>query len=198
MEVAIVKYNAGNVFSVKCALKRIGIDAVVTDDIELLQHADKVIFPGVGEASTAMTYLHSHGLDSVIAGLRQPVLGICIGLQLLCRSSEEGSTHGIGIFGLDVKRFDSHNAAGLKIPHMGWNTISVVRDTPLLDKALDGAWVYYVHSYYAPIGADTIATTGYINNFSAALQKDNFFATQFHPEKSGAAGEQVLRNFIEL
>lgn len=198
MEVAVVKYNAGNVFSVKCALKRIGVEAVVTDDVEQLKRADKVVFPGVGEASTAMDYLRSHGLDRVIADLKQPVLGICIGLQLLCRSSEEGNTHGIGVFDLDVKRFASDRALGLKIPHMGWNTISVVKNNPLLDEKMNGAWVYYVHSYYAPVGTDTIATTEYGNDFSAALQKNNFFATQFHPEKSGTVGEQVLKNFVEL
>ena len=198
MEVAVVKYNAGNVFSVKCALKRIGVEAVITDDVEQLRRADKVIFPGVGEASTAMDYLRNHSLDRVIADLKQPVLGICIGLQLLCHSSEEGNTHGIGVFDLDVKRFGPDKALGLKIPHMGWNTISVVKDNPLLTENMDGAWVYYVHSYYAPVGTDTIATTEYGNGFSAALHKNNFFATQFHPEKSGAVGEQVLKNFVEL
>ncbi len=193
-----MKYNAGNVFSVKCALKRIGVEAAVTDDVEQLRSADKVIFPGVGEASTAMDYLRNHGLDCVIADLKQPVLGICIGLQLLCHSSEEGNTHGIGVFDLDVKRFAPDNALGLKIPHMGWNTISVVKDNPLLTEDMDGAWVYYVHSYYAPVGTDTIATTEYGNGFSAALHKNNFFATQFHPEKSGVVGEQVLKNFVEL
>ena len=193
-----MKYNAGNVFSVKCALKRIGVEAVITDDVEQLRRADKVIFPGVGEASTAMDYLRNHSLDRVIADLKQPVLGICIGLQLLCHSSEEGNTHGIGVFDLDVKRFAPDNALGLKIPHMGWNTISVVKDNPLLTEDMDGAWVYYVHSYYAPVGTDTIATTEYGNGFSAALHKNNFFATQFHPEKSGVVGEQVLKNFVEL
>lgn len=199
MEIAIVKYNAGNVFSVKCALKRIGVDAVVTDDVDSLRRADKVIFPGVGEAGTAMSYLRERGLDRVIADLRQPVLGICIGLQLLCRSSEEGDTQGIGVFAPDVKRFDAKLAGGLKIPHMGWNTIEVTRENKLLDSGLNGEWVYYVHSYYAPVcEAETIAVTDYVNRFSAALQKDNFYATQFHPEKSGKVGERVLRNFIEI
>lgn len=199
MNVVIIKYNAGNVFSVDCALRRIGVEAVVTDDFELISRADRVIFPGVGEASTAMAYLRERGLDVVIKGLKQPVLGICVGLQLMCRSSEEGGAVCLGIFDTDVKRFDNSGIAGsLKIPHMGWNNIRAVKGgNGLLDNA-DGEYVYFVHSYYAPVCADTIAVTDYITEFSAAMQKDNFYATQFHPEKSGSVGESVLKRFIEL
>lgn len=197
MGVVIIKYNAGNVFSVKCALQRIGVDAVVTDDLNIIRAADKVIFPGVGEASTAMSYLREKGLDGVIRDLKQPVLGICIGLQLLCRSSQEGNTRGIGVFDVDIKRFDNTARPDLKIPHMGWNTIAV-SDNALIEQGLDGAYVYYVHSYYAPVSPYTIATTDYITPFSAALHKDNFYATQFHPEKSGLVGESVLKKFIAL
>jgi imidazole glycerol-phosphate synthase subunit HisH len=197
MGVVIIKYNAGNVFSVKCALQRIGVDAVVTDDLNIIRAADKVIFPGVGEASTAMSYLREKGLDGVIRDLKQPVLGICIGLQLLCRSSQEGNTRGIGVFDVDIKRFDNTARPDLKIPHMGWNTIAV-SDNALIEQWLDGAYVYYVHSYYAPVSPYTIATTDYITPFSAALHKDNFYATQFHPEKSGLVGESVLKKFIAL
>lgn len=197
MGVVIIKYNAGNVFSVKCALQRIGVDAVVTDDLNIIRAADKVIFPGVGEASTAMSYLCEKGLDGVIRDLKQPVLGICIGLQLLCRSSQEGNTRGIGVFDVDIKRFDNTARPDLKIPHMGWNTIAV-SDNALIEQGLDGAYVYYVHSYYAPVSPYTIATTDYITPFSAALHKDNFYATQFHPEKSGLVGESVLKKFIAL
>lgn len=197
MGVVIIKYNAGNVFSVKCALQRIGVEAVVTDDLNIIRAADKVIFPGVGEASTAMSYLREKGLDGVIRDLKQPVLGICIGLQLLCRSSQEGNTRGIGVFDVDIKRFDNTARPDLKIPHMGWNTIAV-SDNALIEQGLDGAYVYYVHSYYAPVSPYTIATTDYITPFSAALHKDNFYATQFHPEKSGLVGESVLKKFIAL
>lgn len=197
MKVAVIKYNAGNVFSVLCALRRIGVEAVVTDDKATLRAADRVIFPGVGEASTAMDYLREHQLDSLIKSLTQPVLGICIGMQLLCRSSEEGNTECLGIFDTEVKRFDNSASPGLKIPHMGWNTISC---TPglLIDSECARQHLYFVHSYYAPVGADTIATCDYITPFSAALHKDNFFATQFHPEKSGPVGERILKNFITL
>ncbi|MDD2961986.1 MAG: imidazole glycerol phosphate synthase subunit HisH [Muribaculaceae bacterium] len=193
---AIVKYNAGNIFSVQCALKRIGVEGVLTDDVEILSRADKVIFPGVGEASSAMNYLRNKGLDKVICNLTQPVLGICVGLQLMCKHSEEGNVDCLGIFDTDVSRFESINK-DMKIPHMGWNTIHT-EDTRIFTPQLNEAFVYYVHSYYAGICKDTIATTDYINPFSAALKKDNFYATQFHPEKSGEVGEIILKRFIEL
>lgn len=196
MKVAVIKYNAGNIFSVECALRRIGVEPIVTDDPVLINSADKVIFPGVGEASSAMVYLRERGLDKVIAGLKQPLLGICIGLQLLCRHSEEGNTDCIGIFNTDVKKFDAEDS-GMKIPHMGWNTVeSTVESNPLIPD--DGRYVYYVHGYYAPVCRETIAITDYINPFSAMMRKDNFFATQFHPEKSGDVGESILKNFMSL
>ena len=185
-------------FSVKCALQRIGVEAVLTDDAAVLRRAERVIFPGVGQAATAMDYLRAKGLDTVIKSLTQPVLGICIGLQLLCRSSQEGDTQGLGIFDLDVKRFDNSACPELKIPHMGWNTIELAGASALIPAELEGRHVYYVHSYYAPVGRDTIATTRYIVPFSAALHRGNFYATQFHPEKSGDVGELVLKKFIDL
>ncbi|MDO4971234.1 MAG: imidazole glycerol phosphate synthase subunit HisH [Bacteroidales bacterium] len=198
MSIAIVKYNAGNVFSVQCALQRIGVDAVITDDFEALRRAEKVIFPGVGEASTAMDYLRERGLDEVIKNLTQPVLGICIGLQLLCRSSEEGDAQCMGIFDTDIKRFDNSLCAELKIPHMGWNTLEVTTPNLLIPESLRESYVYYVHSYYAPVCRHTIATTDYVVPFSAALHRDNFYATQFHPEKSGDVGETILKQFMAL
>lgn len=196
MSIAIIKYNAGNIFSVECALHRIGVEAIVTDDIDIITKADKVIFPGVGEASSAMHYLRKNGLDAIIKNLTQPVLGICIGQQLLCSHSEEGNVDCIGIFETEVKRFIS-NSDSDKIPHMGWNTINV-SPNKLTPQSLDGKYVYYVHSYYVPVNGYTIATTDYIHPFSAALHKDNFFATQFHPEKSGEIGELILKKFLEL
>lgn len=197
MNVAIIKYNAGNIFSVDCALRRIGITAEITDDPEKIRKADKVIFPGVGEASSAMAHLRHHRLDEVIRNLSQPLLGICIGQQLLCAHSEEGDTDCIGIFDVPVKRFQP-SADGLKIPHMGWNRVQLTTENPLLTEALDNNFVYYVHSFYVPLNCWTIAKTEYIGEFSAAMRKDNFFATQFHPEKSGDVGERILKNFIEL
>lgn len=197
MNVAIIKYNAGNIFSVDCALRRIGVTAEITDDPEKIRKADKVIFPGVGEASSAMAHLRHHRLDEVIRNLSQPLLGICIGQQLLCAHSEEGDTDCIGIFDVPVKRFQP-SADGLKIPHMGWNRIQLTTENPLLTEALDNNFVYYVHSFYVPLNCWTIAKTEYIGEFSAAMRKDNFFATQFHPEKSGDVGERILKNFIEL
>ena len=197
MNVAIIKYNAGNIFSVDCALRRIGVTAEITDDPEKISKADKVIFPGVGEASSAMTHLRHHRLDEVIRNLSQPLLGICIGQQLLCAHSEEGDTDCIGIFDVPVKRFQP-SADGLKIPHMGWNRVKLTTENPLLTQALDNNFVYYVHSFYVPLNCWTIAKTKYIGEFSAAMRKDNFFATQFHPEKSGDVGERILKNFIEL
>lgn len=197
MNVAIIKYNAGNIFSVDCALRRIGVTAEITDDPEKISKADKVIFPGVGEASSAMTHLRHHRLDEVIRNLSQPLLGICIGQQLLCAHSEEGDTDCIGIFDVPVKRFQP-SADGLKIPHMGWNRVKLTTENPLLTEALDNNFVYYVHSFYVPLNCWTIAKTKYVGEFSAAMRKDNFFATQFHPEKSGDVGERILKNFIEL
>lgn len=198
MKVAIIKYNAGNIFSVLYALKRIGIEAEVTDDFETIRNADKVIFPGVGEASTAMAYIKEKGLDELIKSLKQPVLGICIGLQLMCRSSEEGNAECMGIFDVDVKKFDNTNCPSNKIPHMGWNTINAATSNALVTEQQDGAYAYFVHSYYAPVCEHTISQCDYITPFSAALHKDNFYATQFHPEKSGDLGEQILKNFIAL
>jgi glutamine amidotransferase len=195
MNLAIVKYNAGNIFSVECALRRLGVEATLTDDPTLLRRADKVIFPGVGEAATTMQHLRQHGLDEVIRSLRQPVLGICLGMQLMCRHSDEGDVPCLGIFETDVKRFQPKE--GEKVPHMGWNTLSHLRG-PLFQGMTPEEYVYFVHSYYVPVNDGTAAQADYILPFSAALQKDNFFATQFHPEKSGTAGERILRNFLEL
>lgn len=196
MKIAIIKYNAGNNFSVECALRRLGYEAIVTDDPNEIRQADKVIFPGVGEARSAMEYLCEHGLDKIIKSLTQPVLGICIGQQLMCRHSEEGDVDCLGIFNVDVKRFDTAQG-DLKIPHMGWNTITLNKED-FIPANLNGKYVYYVHSYYVPVNDATIATTDYITPYSAALHKDNFYATQFHPEKSGDIGEQILKSFIEL
>ena len=196
MNVAIIKYNAGNIYSVDYALKRLGITPRITADAEELRAADKVIFPGVGEASTTMNYLREHGLDDVIRSLRQPVLGICLGMQLLCRASEEGETACLGIFDTEVKRFVARKHED-KIPHMGWNTITEVQDG-LFTPAEEGQFVYFVHSFYVPLNPWTAATTDYIQPFSAALHRDNFYATQFHPEKSGSVGERILKNFLTL
>lgn len=196
MNVAIVKYNAGNVCSVDYALRRLGVEARLTADETELRKADKVIFPGVGEASTTMAYLHAFGLDQVIRSLCQPVLGICLGMQLMCNHSEEGDAQGLGIFDVDVKRFRPQRHED-KIPHMGWNTLSATRGELFagFDKE---EYVYFVHSYYVPLCEGTAAVANYIHPFSAALQKDNFYATQFHPEKSGSVGERILHNFLAL
>ncbi len=196
MNVAIIKYNAGNIYSVDYALKRLGITPTITDDKALLQKADKVIFPGVGEAFTTMEYLKAHQLVELIRGLQQPVLGICLGMQLMCRHSEEGDADCLGIFDVDVKRFVSQKHED-KVPHMGWNTIFNVRDG-LFTPEQEQQFVYFVHSYYVPLNAATAATTDYILPFSASLHKDNFYATQFHPEKSGEVGEKILKNFLNL
>lgn len=193
MKVAIVKYNAGNIYSVVHALRRLGVEPVLTDDPAELRAADKVLFPGQGEASQAMGYLREHGLDEVIHSLQQPVLGICIGQQLMCRHSEEGDTDCLGIFPVDVKRFRPTRHED-KVPHMGWN---VLRDTAS-DSITENGYVYFVHSFYVPICEFTTATTDYILPFSAALHKDNFYACQFHPEKSGRVGEQILQRFLNL
>lgn len=194
MKVAIVKYNAGNTASVANALIRLGVEPIVTDDAEELSIAEKVIFPGVGEASTAMNYLRERGLDSVIRSLTQPVLGICLGMQLMCETSEENETECLGIMPYRVRRFESNS---LKIPHTGWNRISKL-DSPLFDGVAGGERVYFVHGYYIETGDDTTATCEYGQKFSAAIGRDNFHAIQFHPEKSGAVGEQILRNFLRL
>lgn len=196
MEVAIVKYNAGNIYSIDYALRRLGILSVISANPEILMKADKVIFPGVGEARTTMDYLKDSKLDLLIKDLKQPVLGICLGMQLMCRFSEEGNVDCLNIFDADVKRFIPQKHED-KVPHMGWNTLEDVK-TPLFSNEQESRFVYFVHSYYVPVNEHTVATTDYILPFSAALQKDNFYATQFHPEKSGTVGEQILENFLRL
>ena len=237
MNVAVVKYNAGNIYSVIHALQRLGVNPILTDNPEKLQRADKVLFPGQGEASNAMRYLREHGLDKVINDLKNPILGICIGQQLMCKYSEEGDTECLGIFDADVLRFQPQIHED-KVPHMGWNQLSFAQSEELRMKAAikreesdarisypereqarpkvkneewagtvksglfknftEGEFVYFVHSFYVPVCAHTIATTDYIQPFSAALHKDNFYATQFHPEKSGSVGERIIKNFLEL
>ena len=208
MKVAVVKYNAGNIFSVIHALQRMGVEPVLTDSAEELRSADRVIFPGQGEASGAMHYLRERGLDQVIISLKQPVLGICIGQQLMCRHSEEGDVDCLGIFNADVKRFIPVRHED-KIPHMGWNSLEIIKNeklkiqSSLFTPSLGGdgrglPFVYFVHSYYVPVCEHTAAVTDYIHPFSSAMHKDNFYATQFHPEKSGAVGQQILRNFLEI
>lgn len=198
MKIVIIKYNAGNIESVKNALNRLHIDAGVTDDHDKIRNADKVIFPGVGEASTTMDYLRNKGLDKLIVSLKQPVLGICLGLQLMCSYSEENDTDCLGIFNEKVQRFlpKPDEEFITKVPHMGWNKIHNLK-SPLFND-LDNPYVYFVHSYYASVGEHTIATCDYIGQFSAALHRDNFYATQFHPEKSGTIGAKILENFLKL
>ncbi len=197
MGIVIIKYNAGNVQSVQFALQRLNTEALVTDDAALIQQADKVIFPGVGHARAAMESLQEKGLDKLIRSLQQPVLGICVGMQLLCTRSEEDNTTGIGIFDTEVKKFVCPKGEQLKIPQMGWNSIHNLRGE-LFKGVKDADYVYYVHSYYAVQCACTIATTNYTLTYSAALQKDNFYGVQFHTEKSAAAGQQILQNFLNL
>ncbi|MBS7372309.1 MAG: imidazole glycerol phosphate synthase subunit HisH [Bacteroidaceae bacterium] len=194
MKVAVVKYNAGNIQSVMNALRRVGVDPVLTDNPVELRKADRVIFPGQGEASHAMEYLQTHGLDQVIKSLTQPVLGICIGQQLMCEHSEEGNVDCLGIFPAQVLRFHPQKHEQ-KVPHMGWNQLENVQD-PLLEGINEGAFVYFVHSFYVPTTDYTIATTNHILSFSSAMRKGNFMATQFHPEKSGSVGERILTNFL--
>jgi len=191
--IAILKYNGGNVSSVQNALKRLGVESIITDDFELIKKADKVIFPGVGEASSTMKILKEKGLDQLIPTLKQPVLGICLGMQLMCKSNEEGNTVGMGIFDCNVKKFPSLDL----VPHMGWNTVSDLK-SPLFSEISEEDDLYFVHSFYCELSENTTSVCDYILPFSASLQKDNFFATQFHPEKSGKVGNKILENFLKI
>jgi glutamine amidotransferase len=196
MSLVIIQYNAGNIQSVLYALERLGVQATVTDNLDAIQTADKVIFPGVGEASTAMEYLQERGLDKIIKNLKQPVLGICLGMQLMCTYSEENDTNCLGIFEEQVKLFKP-NEATIKVPQIGWNTITNLKSN-LFKGVSDEIFTYFVHGYYAALGEHTIATTNYIQPYSSALHKDNFYGVQFHPEKSAKVGEQILQNFLSL
>ena len=195
-KIVVIKYNAGNIYSVVHALRRLGIEPIVTSDEETISFADKVIFPGVGEAANTMKFLKERGMDKLIKSLKQPVLGICLGMQLMCKRSEEGDVECLNIFDVEVKKFVAQQQ-NEKIPHMGWNQIYALKSGLFLSTT-ENQFVYFVHSYYVPLCENTIATVDYIYPFSAALKKDNFYATQFHPEKSGDVGEQILRNFIDL
>jgi glutamine amidotransferase len=201
MRLAVIKYNAGNVQSVTYALNRLGIEPILTDNVDEILSADKVLFPGVGEASTAMRFLKEKGLDLLIPQLKQPILGICLGLQLMCQHSEENDTNCLGIFDIQVKKFAQQqmDASGMvyKVPQMGWNNVYDLQ-TPLFKGIENNSYLYFVHSYYAELSNQTIAKTDYVNTFSASLHRDNFYAAQFHPEKSGDIGAQLLKNFIEL
>jgi len=196
LKIAIIKYNAGNIRSVLYALERIGHTAMVTDNADEIKNADKVIFPGVGEASTAMNYLKDRNLDNLICSLTQPLLGICLGMQLMCKYSEENDTECMGIFDEDVKKFKVKSEK-LKVPQIGWNSIYELK-TDLFKNIPGNSYCYFVHGYYAAKGEHTIATTDYVQPYSSALRKNNFYGVQFHPEKSATAGEQILKNFIEL
>ncbi|APU11670.1 imidazole glycerol phosphate synthase subunit HisH [Cellulophaga lytica] len=193
MKIVIINYGAGNIQSIKFAIKRLGFEAVLTDNVDDILAADKVIFPGVGEASSAMSKLRASGLDTLIPTLKQPVLGICLGMQLMCNASEEGKTKGLGIFNVDVVKFSNK----VKVPQIGWNEISNLK-TNLFNKVKEKSHIYMVHSFYAPVTNETIATSNYDVDYSAALQKNNFYGTQFHPEKSSEVGEQILMNFLEM
>lgn len=197
--IVIIKYNAGNIESVNNALYRLGVSAEITANPDKIRNAGKVIFPGVGEASTTMNYLRKHKLDKLIISLKQPVLGICLGLQLMCSHSEENNTQCLGIFDEKVLRFSPKPGEEFitKVPHMGWNSITNLK-SKIFSEEIENQYVYFVHSYFAGLGEHTVATCNYINSFSAALQKDNFYATQFHPEKSGTVGAKILENFIKL
>lgn len=192
MKLVIIDYGAGNIQSIKFAFRRLGVEAVLTNDSQEIINADKIIFPGVGEASSAMNKLWESGLHDVIADLKQPVLGICLGMQLMCNASEEGNTEGLGIFNTEVVKFDS----GVKVPQIGWNKIENLKGE--LFQGLKNDYIYLVHSFYAPKGENTIATSRYSLEYSAALQKDNFYGVQFHPEKSGEYGAKILENFLKL
>lgn len=191
--IAILKYNGGNVSSVQNALNRLGAESIITDDFELIKKADKVIFPGVGEASSTMKILKEKGLDQLIPSLKQPVLGICLGMQLMCKNNEEGNTVGMGIFDCNVKKFPSLDL----VPHMGWNTVLDLK-SPLFSEISEEDDLYFVHSFYCELSENTTSVCDYILPFSASLQKDNFFATQFHPEKSGKVGNKILENFLKI
>lgn len=193
MNLVIVKYNAGNIQSVLYALERIGVEALVTDNHAQIKAADKVVFPGVGEASSAMRYLKERGLDEVLKNLKQPVLGICLGMQLMCKHSEENDTECLGIFDENVKQFKP-TAATTKVPQIGWNNIYNLK-SDLFSGLADNSYCYFVHGYYAALGEHTIATTDYVQPYSSGLHKDNFYGVQFHPEKSAGVGEQILKNF---
>jgi len=196
MSTVIIQYNAGNIQSVLYALERLGVAALVTDDPIKIKAADRVIFPGVGEASTAMQYLKERQLDILIQNLKQPVLGICLGMQLMCTYSEENNTNCLGIFNEQVKQFRPENNS-IKVPQMGWNTITHLQ-TPLFKGVEENSYAYFVHGYYASIGEHTIAQTNYILDYSSALHKDNFYGVQFHPEKSAKVGEQIIQNFLSI
>jgi len=193
MKLVIIDYGAGNIKSIQFAFKRLGFDAVLSNNIKEIKAADKIIFPGVGEANSAMIKLKASGLDTLIPNLKQPVLGICLGMQLMCKSSQEGATKGLGIFNVEVKRFSNR----VKVPQMGWNTISNLK-SPLFKNIKEQAYMYLVHSYYAETCKEQIATTNYEFNYASALHKNNFYGVQFHPEKSSIVGDQILKNFLEL
>lgn len=197
MKIVIIKYNAGNIRSVLFALERIGAEALVTDDPDLILSADKIIFPGVGEASSAMNYLKERKLDMLIRNLVQPVLGVCLGMQLLCVHSEENNTECLGVFGERVKKFMPFGNDHLKVPQMGWNTIYDLK-SPLFNGVPENSYCYFVHGYYAGLGESTIATTDYVQPYSSALHLKNFYGVQFHPEKSAVVGELILKNFIQI
>lgn len=193
MKIVIINYGAGNIQSIKFAIRRLGYDAVLSDDVAEIQAADKVIFPGVGEASSAMTKLRASGLDKIVPELKQPVLGICLGMQLMCSSSEEGNTKGLGIFDVDVIKFSKK----VKVPQIGWNQITNLK-TELFEGIPEKQYIYLVHSFYAPLCKETIAVSEYEVNYSAALSKNNFYGTQFHPEKSSDKGALIIKNFLQL